>query len=102
MSITSLKRKGEDKPVPLSVPAECQVGKYGESSAIVVACQTALICQRCRKCIHHCACLGNLRSDPAHHRRPRNYKDPNQPQLCEAPTLRTVRAPTNQTPLGTR
>ena len=102
MSITSLKPKGESKPVPLPIPAECQADKYGKESPVVVACQTALICQRCHKCVHHCKCITALRVDPVQHRRPRNYKDPNQPALCEAPSLRTVRAPTNQTPMGSK
>ena len=99
MSITALKPKGESKPIPLPIPLECQAGKFNKSSPITVACQTALVCQRCHNCVHHCKCLKGVRVNPVHHRRPRNYRDPNQGQLCEPPTLRTVRAPTNQTPM---
>ena len=97
MSITALKPKGEDKPIPLPIPPECRADLQGPTT---VACQTALICQRCHKCIHHCKCLAGVRVDPVRHRRPRNYKDPNQPALCETPVLRTSRPPNGMPPTG--
>ena len=59
----------------LPVPTTCRVGRSsrelkigddGKGQAIhLVACDEALICDRCHKCLHHCECAGGLRvADP--------------------------------------
>ena len=72
----------------LPVPAVCQVNRK-KTTATPVACDEALICERCRLCLYHCTCSEVLRL-PAHpKRRLRRGETPEgQMQLCEKPQLR--------------
>ena len=76
----------------LPIPAVCQWKqgakgvKIGDrNERIPVACDEALICQRCQKCAYHCECSGGLLQTPTQPVRRKKGPDPNQPSLCEKP-----------------
>ena len=83
----------------LPIPAVCQARGGGgvqvgdaKRGRTPIACDGALICERCHKCLHHCECAGWLvrpAGGPPVKRRKKG-DDPNQMALCEKPQLRTI------------
>ena len=64
--------------------ADCKCGRHQFPEGLV-ACDEALLCQRCGMCMYHCECLPP--PPPPKPRRKRGETSADQIELCEKPEL---------------